>query len=39
MITLDIIHLHTRQYLEMVIRTNDVIDLDDLLNIPTIGRR
>ena len=39
MITIDTIKLHVRQYLEMVIRTNEVVDLEDLLLIPTIGRQ
>lgn len=39
MITLETIRLHIQQYLEMLIRTSDIIDLEDLLNIPTIGRR
>lgn len=39
MITIEIVRLHISQYLEMVIRTNEVIDLEDLLSVPTIGRR
>ena len=39
MITIDTIKLHIRQYLEMVIKTSDVVDLEDILNVPTIGRR
>ena len=39
MITIEIVRLHISQYLEMVIRTNDIIDLEDLLLIPTIGRK
>lgn len=39
MITIETVRLHVCQYLEMVIRTNDIIDLEDLLLIPTIGRK
>ena len=39
MITIEFVKLYVSQYLEMIIRTNDIIDLDDLLNIPAIGRK
>jgi hypothetical protein len=39
MITIDIVHLHVQQYLNMIIRTNEVVDLEDLLLIPAIGRK
>ena len=39
MITIEIVKLYVSQYLEMIIRTNDIIDLEDLLLIPTIGRK
>lgn len=39
MITIEIVKLHVQQYLEMVVKTSDVVDLEDLLLVPTIGRR
>jgi hypothetical protein len=40
MITIDTIKLHIRQYLEMVIKTSDIVDLEDLITlIPTMGRK
>lgn len=39
MITIDAVKMHIRQYLEMIVRTNEVVDIEDLLLIPTIGRK
>ena len=39
MITIEIVKLYVSQYLEMIIRTNDIVDLEDLLNIPAIVRK
>lgn len=39
MITLDTVKMHVQQYLKMIIRTNDIIDIEDLLLVPTVGRK
>ena len=39
MITLEIVKLNVQQYLELMIVRSDVVDLEDLLLIPTVGRK